>query len=518
MIGGASPALRTEVVEKYPTLWSARWPNQSNPDAIPVQTGHPKDSYTPIYGPWDDPPNPTHPWSFWQYASTGRLNSFNNGNSNLDLNVAQGGIEFLKDKLVPALWLSDTDGDWSTLTDWNSGQTPIAPVQGTGQAARVGPLTLPAVRLPGPDDTVILDRPSADVTVTLSSGTHNVRKLEVHEALNITGGSLQVNYVPSADSTPISARFSAPVSVTGNGSFSVHTLQVDALQAFTLGGALTFDTLQLMPHASSPAMLDIVDDITLGPLANASAVIGRGAGTGVSGGIDLGGGNRKWTVQNGTAAVDVTVDVPIENGRLFKSGAGTLELSSATGYDGDIVVQQGTLAIAGPFLADSADLFLSAGATLALDFTGPFDIVGAAYVEGFALAAGVWGAPGSGAQFTAPFFSGPGTLLVSQYEPLLLGDYSGNGIVDAADFTFWRDSLGVTGLKPFTGADGTGDGAVTIADLEVWQLNYGNIVPAGAPPDQIVPEPGGWLGGCWGALLLGGWFSRHRHRNASIRR
>ena len=124
VIGGASPALRTEVVEKYPTLWSARWPNQSDPDSIPVQTGHPKDSYTPIYGPWDDPPNPTHPWSFWQYASTGRLNSFNNGNSNLDLNVAQGGIEFFKDQLVPALWMSDTDGDWSTLTDWNSGQTP----------------------------------------------------------------------------------------------------------------------------------------------------------------------------------------------------------------------------------------------------------------------------------------------------------------------------------------------------------------------------------------------------------
>ena len=365
-------------------------------------------------------------------------------------------------------------------------------MQGPGQAARVGPLTLPAVRLPGPDDTVILDRPSADVTVTLSSGTHNVRKLEVHEALNITGGSLQVNYVPSADSTPISARFSAPVSVTGNGSFSVHTLQVNALQAFTLGGDLTFDTLQLMPHASAPAMLDIVDDITLGPLANASAVIGRGAGTGISGGIDLGGGNRKWTVQNGTATVDVTVDVPIENGRLFKSGAGTLELSSATGYDGDIVVQQGTLAIAGPFLADSADLFLSAGATLALDFTGPFDIVGAAYVEGFALAAGVWGSPGSGAQFTAPFFSGPGTLLVSQYEPLLLGDYSGNGIVDAADFTFWRDSLGVTGLKPFTGADGNGDGAVTSADLAVWQSNYGNIVPAGAPDHSCPNRVAGW--------------------------
>ncbi len=243
VIGGASAALRNEVVEKYPTLWSARWPNQSNPNAIPVQTGHPKDSYDPIYGPWDDPPNPTHPWSFWQYASTGRLSSFNNGNSNLDLNVAQGGIEFLKDRLVPALWLSESDGEWTTLENWNSGQAPIAPVQGPGQVPRVGPLTLPTVRLPDVDDTVILDRPNAAVTVNLSSGSHNIRKLEVRESLNISGGSLTVNYVPSSDSTPLSARLSAPVSVTGTGSLSAHTLQVDAGQTLTLGSSLTFDTL-----------------------------------------------------------------------------------------------------------------------------------------------------------------------------------------------------------------------------------------------------------------------------------
>ena len=60
-------------VSAFPNLWSARWPNQSDPNSIPVQTGQPKDSYAPIYGPWDDPPNPANPWRFWQYASTGRL-------------------------------------------------------------------------------------------------------------------------------------------------------------------------------------------------------------------------------------------------------------------------------------------------------------------------------------------------------------------------------------------------------------------------------------------------------------
>ena len=205
VIGGASTTLRTEVVNTHPVLWSARWPNQGNPDAIDVQNSEPKDSYSNIYGPWDDT-GITHPWSFWQYASTMKLNGNNNKTANTDVNVANGGIEFLKDKLVPALWMNDNSGDWSTLANWNSGQTPVAPVQGPGQVARVGALTLPTPRLPGAagsgvtsgqHDTVILDRPSANITVTISTGSHNVRKLYARETLNITGGTLNVSYVPS---------------------------------------------------------------------------------------------------------------------------------------------------------------------------------------------------------------------------------------------------------------------------------------------------------------------------------
>ena len=111
---------------------------------------------------------------------------------------------------------------------------------------------LPTARLPGAAgsgptsgqyDTVILERPNANITVTLSSGTHNIRKLYMRETLNITGGSLTVNYNPayrandSADvlhGGPISAQFSGPVTLSGSGSLSVHTLQVDAARVFTL--------------------------------------------------------------------------------------------------------------------------------------------------------------------------------------------------------------------------------------------------------------------------------------------
>ncbi|TWT90756.1 hypothetical protein Mal64_11530 [Pseudobythopirellula maris] len=53
------------------------------------------------------------------------------------------------------------------------------------------------------------------------------------------------------------------------------------------------------------------------------------------------------------------------------------------------------------------------------------------------------------------------------------GDYNRNGVVDAADFTVWRDALGQTGLTPLTGADGDGDGQVTRADYDVWVSHFG---------------------------------------------
>jgi autotransporter-associated beta strand protein len=344
ILGGASAALRNQVVAGN-LLWSARWPNQGNPSAIPVQTEHPKDSFTSIYGPWDDAPNPTHPWKFWQYASTGQLNGYS---GNLDLDVAQGGMEFLKDHLVPALWVTNSSGEWTTLTNWNSGLTPTAPVQGPGQVARVGPMTLPTTRLPATDDTVVLDRPSANITVTLASGTHTIRKLYVRETLNITGGSLTAGYVPSADSTPIAAQFSGPVTLSGTGSLSLHTLQTDAAQTFTLaGGTLLFNTINLMPHATTPAKILMSGDVTLSGLSGISATIANGAGAGSSGLVDLGGGTRTFDVVNVAAGVDLAVNVPITNGALNKINIGTLALNATNTYSGTTTVQEGRIELAG---------------------------------------------------------------------------------------------------------------------------------------------------------------------------
>jgi autotransporter-associated beta strand protein len=248
---------------------------------------------------------------------------------------------------VPALWLSDdfVGGQWTTLSNWNSGRAPVAPVQGPGQVPRVGTLTLPTPRLPGSNDTVILERPVANVVVILASGTHNIRKLYVRERLNIANASLTINYVPSAESTPVAAQFSAPVTL-GSGNLSVHTLQVDATSQFILGGgALTFNTINLMPDFTLPGKIAVNGNVTINPLANATATITNRPGPGSSGLIDLTGSARTFNVANGTADVDFSANVPITNGALTKIGAGTMRLTAANSYGGGTTLSAGRLLV-----------------------------------------------------------------------------------------------------------------------------------------------------------------------------
>jgi hypothetical protein len=73
--------------------------------------------------------------------------------------------------------------------------------------------------------------------------------------------------------------------------------------------------------------------------------------------------------------------------------------------------------------------------------------------------------------------------------PGLAGDFNFDGIVNAADYTVWRNSLG-TEVSPFQGADATGDGLVTQDDYTVWKNSFGLTLSSGAASgSQAVPEP-----------------------------
>lgn len=71
----------------------------------------------------------------------------------------------------------------------------------------------------------------------------------------------------------------------------------------------------------------------------------------------------------------------------------------------------------------------------------------------------------------------------------IFGDYNADGVVDAADYTVWRDTQGQLGTEANQpAADHNHDFLVNGADYTLWGANYGapNIVPA---PAVAIPEP-----------------------------
>jgi hypothetical protein len=78
--------------------------------------------------------------------------------------------------------------------------------------------------------------------------------------------------------------------------------------------------------------------------------------------------------------------------------------------------------------------------------------------------------------------------------PALAGDYNVNGVVDAADYTVWRDRLGGPGIL----LNDASPGSVSPADYDVWKANFGAVSPgigAGSgsgttgSASAAVPEP-----------------------------
>jgi hypothetical protein len=77
------------------------------------------------------------------------------------------------------------------------------------------------------------------------------------------------------------------------------------------------------------------------------------------------------------------------------------------------------------------------------------------------------------------------------------GDFNNDDVVDAADYTTWRDNLGATDE---TGINGNGDGAngVDAADYDLWKTNFGVPGSGAVAVSGAVPEPTSAL------LLFGG--------------
>ncbi len=74
----------------------------------------------------------------------------------------------------------------------------------------------------------------------------------------------------------------------------------------------------------------------------------------------------------------------------------------------------------------------------------------------------------------------------------LVGDYNGDGTVNLADYTVWRNTLG-SNVAAGSGADGSGNGVVGAEDYTFWKTNFGNSSGASALSNAVVPEPASYV-------------------------
>ncbi len=88
----------------------------------------------------------------------------------------------------------------------------------------------------------------------------------------------------------------------------------------------------------------------------------------------------------------------------------------------------------------------------------------------------------------------------------LPGDFNGDGMVELADYTIWRESLGAIDDTPINSA-GDGDQGVDQGDFEVWKTNFGSSSATISSTASTVHEPASML-----LLLIGStsalWASR----------
>jgi hypothetical protein len=146
-------------------------------------------------------------------------------------------------------------------------------------------------------------------------------------------------------------------------------------------------------------------------------------------------------------------------------------------------------------------------ATLTIDTTGlnsgsfPLTLTGVASAIGSANNTTLNNANG----IPIPLTVTNGLLTVSQFPA---ADYNHNGLVDAADYTIWRDWLGQS-VTAGSGADGDHDGIVTQADYNLWKAEFGYSSPGSAAATSTeVPEPPAHLMLFAGVLTM--WCHRRR--------
>ncbi len=208
----------------------------------------------------------------------------------------------------------------------------------------------------------------------------------------------------------------------------------------------------------------------------------------------------------------------LDNLVISNEADGFLDVTTLLTLDGGSVIVEDLLSPA--FLHVAGDYTHEANADLELDLfsssnvdklivDGQIDIQGGRLVvskdAGLALQAGAVfdlldfaAVTGDFAEVQLPAL-GPGLawntsqlLVTGEVSVGMIGDYNGDGIVDAGDYAVWRNSLGASG-DTLPNRDPSNAGPIGAADLAAWRDNFGASLPASATAVTSVPEPGAFM-------------------------
>lgn len=177
------------------------------------------------------------------------------------------------------------------------------------------------------------------VTLNVSAGVVNNGStggtVNVTGLTTVNGGALNVNSGSTLMSLNQLTYTGGSVAIGGDGAI----LEIGA------GGlSMTAETLDIN-SGTVGGTVRLNGDVTVVGSATISVLNDNGT-TPTIGRIDLNGGTRTFTINDGTANPDLRIEVPITNGALTKAGAGTLTLEGLSTYTGATTINAGVLEVA----------------------------------------------------------------------------------------------------------------------------------------------------------------------------
>jgi len=411
---------------------------------------------------------------------------------------------------------------WLNPTETSSGTTTISNVitLGNGAAIYAGPASYTIAGESGykTQGPVILNNPvliSGTATFGSSARTH----LTFSGAVTGSGG-VNVTVVPGAMASGYSPNYNPGFSSIyltstannwtggtvigrGNGGFYGGSNDANWVYAASLGSGpiqlgmaasgysgQAFLTLTAS-NAINPGSTVTLIDVTNG--AYYSQLDLNGYSQTISGLISAGGGGtggQYCRVLSGSGAPTLTIAVASGtsytfNGtlssalNLVKSGSGTQIFSGTNTYTGNTTISAGTLQLNAASLANGANVLLSTGATLNLNFTGS-DVVNALFIDGARMPSGKWGPIGSivalGADYESALITGSGLLAVT-----------------TGPWEFWQQSqFGANASNPVIAGDQADPDHDGVPNLLEYALgNNPNLADAGSHIVRDIEQLGG---------------------------